>query len=93
MCTKRYFVANHKSSEKRNRQTTVKTLRNKIKTSQARGGVKKVREAIAQGDKETAKSLLVTAQSLLAKLAKSGVIKKNNAAKKTSALASQINKL
>lgn len=86
-------MANHKSAEKRARQTKVRTLRNKTKTTATRGVIKKIRAAIEESDKANATSLLVTAQKMLDRLAKTGVIKANAAARKTSRLALQINKL
>jgi len=86
-------VANHKSAKKRARQTIVRTARNVERKSATKNVVKAIRTAIEAKDKETASSLLVKTQKLLARLAKHGVIKDNAAARKTSRLASQINKL
>lgn len=80
-------MANHKSSEKRARQDKKRRMINKIKTTQTRSVIKAVREAVAKGDADTAKSLLVDVQSKLAKLAKSPAMKKETAARKTSRLA------
>lgn len=86
-------MANHKSSEKRAKQDIKKNAVNKMNESKAKTAVKKVRDAIAAGDKKTAASLLTAAQAELRKLAKTGVVKLNAAARKTSRLASQINKI
>jgi small subunit ribosomal protein S20 len=43
-------MANHKSAEKRNRQTVVRTATNKSRTSRIRTFVKKVETAIESGD-------------------------------------------
>lgn len=86
-------MANHKSSEKRARQDIKKNAVNKINESKTKTAVKKVREAITAGDKKLAAATLKNAQSELRKLAKSGVIKLETAARKTSRLASQINNL
>ncbi len=86
-------MANHKSSEKRARQDIKKTAANKANESSAKTAVKKVRDAIAAGDKKAAADLLKTAQSSLRKLVKTGVLKLENAGRKTSRLATQINKL
>jgi len=86
-------VANHKSAEKRVRQTKIKTLRNKVRTTKARSAIKSIRAAIQTNDKDGAVKLLPLVQEKLAILAKTGVIKKNNAARKTSRLAKQINAL
>lgn len=86
-------MANHKSSEKRAKQDVKKNAVNKSNESTAKSAVKKVRDAIAAGDKKGAAELLKTAQSALRKLAKTGVIKKEAAGRRTSRLASQVNGL
>lgn len=86
-------MANHKSSEKRARQDIKKNLVNKMNESKGKSAVKKVRDALTAGDKKGAAELLKTAQAELRKLAKTGVIKANTAARKTSRLASQLNAL
>ncbi len=86
-------MANHKSSEKRAKQDIKKNLVNKVNESKTKTAVKKVRDALTASDKKTASLALVTAQAELRKLAKTGVIKKNTAARKTSRLALQINNL
>lgn len=79
-------MANHKSSEKRAKQEKKRRMTNKTKTAKARTAVKAVREAVTKGDIAEAKKLLVSAQSLLAKLAKSPAMKKATASRKTSRL-------
>jgi small subunit ribosomal protein S20 len=87
------IVANHKSSEKRAKQDIKKNLVNKTNESQMKTSVKKVRDAVTAGDKKTAAELLKSAQAELRKLAKTGVIKLNTAARRTSRLAAQVNGL
>jgi len=84
-------VANHKSSEKRAKQDIKKNLANKVNESKSKTAIKKVRDAVVAGDKKGAAELLKSAQAELRKLAKTGVIKLNAAARKTSRLASQVN--
>lgn len=79
-------MANHKSSVKRAKQEKKRRMTNKIKTAASRTTVKALREAVAKGDATTAKTLLVKAQSLIAKLAKSPAMKKQTASRKTSRL-------
>ena len=86
-------MANHKSAKKRSRQSIVRNERNTARKTAVKSAVKNVRNAIEAGKKEEASSLLVTAQNLLSRLSKHGVIKGNAAGRKTSRLASQINKL
>lgn len=86
-------MANHKSAAKRAKQTIIKTERNKAQHSEVKTAVKKVREAIANNQKDAALKLLPEAQGLLRKLAKTGVIKKQTAARHTGRLARQVAKL
>lgn len=86
-------MPHHKSAKKRVRQTIKRTEMNRVKSTKTRTVLKKIRTAIASGDKAGATELLSTCQQLLARLAKSGVIKSNTAARKTSRLATQINRL
>ena len=79
-------MANHKSSVKRAKQEKVRRMTNKTKTAKSRTAVKALRDAVAKGDVTMAKTLLVKAQSLLAKLAKSPAMRKQTAARKTSRL-------
>ena len=86
-------MATHKSAAKRAKQTIVKTERNRAQHSEGKTAVKKVREAIASNQKESALKLLPEAQGLLRKLAKSGIIKQQTASRQTGRLARQIAKL
>lgn len=86
-------MANHKSSEKRAKQDIKKNLVNKINESSMKTSVKKVRDAVVAGDKKAASELFKTAQAELRKLAKTGVIKLNTAARRTARLAAQVNTL
>lgn len=86
-------MANHKSSAKRARQDILKNEKNSVKKTTARSVIKKVRDAITAKDKETAAKLLPSAQKLLARLAKHGIIKPGTAGRKVSRLSGQINAL
>ena len=79
-------MANHKSSVKRAKQEKTRRMTNKVKTAKSRTAVKALREAVSKGDVSTARTLLIKAQSLLAKLAKSPAMKKQTASRKTSRL-------
>jgi small subunit ribosomal protein S20 len=86
-------VANIKSQEKRNRTNERARLRNKSVKSSLRTAVRAFREAAAAGDKEKAAALLVVTGRKLDKAATKGVIHKNQAANKKSALALALNQL
>ena len=83
------FVANHKSSKKRARQDIVRRARNVARQTKAKTAIKAVRAAVAGKDAAQAKAALPKAQSLIAKLAKKGVINKKAAARKVGRLARQ----
>ena len=55
-------MANHKSAEKRARQTERRTAVNTARRSRVRGSIKKVEEAIKAGDKKAAAAALRAAQ-------------------------------
>ncbi len=86
-------MANHKSSEKRNRQTIKKRAVNRAADSKVKTFIKKLRTSIEEKDKATAVVLMKDVQSLLAKLGKKGMLKDNAVARKTSRLASQVAKI
>jgi len=64
--------------------------RNKAVKSALRTHVRAVRTAVAAGDAEKAQALLPTATRALDKAVSKGVIHKNQAAKRKSAIASQV---
>ncbi len=64
-------MANHKSSEKRIRQTKVKTLHNRYYAKTMRNAVRKLR---ATTDKDEAIKLFPAVQKMLDKLAKTNII-------------------
>ncbi len=83
-------MANHKSSEKRIRQTETKRANNRYYAKTARNAVKKLRMTT---DKAVAVELLPQVVSMLDKLAKKNVIHDNKASNLKSKLALHVNKL
>ena len=83
-------MANHKSSEKRIRQTKTRTLHNRYYAKTMRNAVRKLR---AMTDKEEAASLYPKVQKMLDKLAKTNIIHKNKAANLKSSLSRYVNQL
>lgn len=86
-------MANIKSQEKRNRTNERRRLRNKSVKSSLHTAVRGFRAAVAAGDKEKAGELLVSTNRKLDKAASKGVIHKNQAANRKSALARAFNKV
>jgi small subunit ribosomal protein S20 len=86
--TERGFrVANIKSQIKRNKQNEKARLRNKAVKSSLKTSVRKFREAADAGDVEQATALMREACRSLDKAASKGVIHKNQAANRKSAIA------
>ena len=86
-------MANIKSQQKRNRTNERARLRNKSVKSALRTAVRAFREAAAAGERDKAAELLVSTSRKLDKAASRGVIHKNQAANKKSALARALNKI
>jgi len=83
-------VANIKSQIKRIGTNEKARLRNKAVKSELKTHVRRVREAIAGGDKAAASLALASASRKLDKAASKGVIHANQAANKKSALAKSV---
>jgi small subunit ribosomal protein S20 len=86
-------VANIKSQIKRIGTNEKARLRNKAVKSELRTHVRRVRTAVAGGDKAAASVALVAASTKLDKAVSKGVIHANQAANKKSALAKVVNGL
>lgn len=86
-------VANHKSAEKRNRQTQTRTAVNGARVSRIRTFLKKVEVAIASGDQTAARDAFRAAQPELQRGAVKGVVHPNLVARKLSRLSARIKAL
>ncbi len=73
-------MANHKSAIKRNRQTIVRTERNRAEKNRMKTMRKKALAAIASGDKEEAAKASSAFASVVDKAAKRNLIHPNKAA-------------
>jgi small subunit ribosomal protein S20 len=83
-------MAHHPSAIKRIRQLAVRRLRNRYQMKTTRNLIKKLR---LSHDKADAQTLYRKVASMVDKLAKTGVIHKNNASNKKSKLAKLVNHL
>ncbi|MET7397700.1 30S ribosomal protein S20 [Dactylosporangium sp. AC04546] len=86
-------MANIKSQIKRNRQNEKRRLRNKSVKSSLKTAIRKFHEATAAGDTDTANALLRDASRKLDKAASKGVIHKNQAANRKSAITKKLSAL
>jgi small subunit ribosomal protein S20 len=83
-------MANHKSSEKRIRQTVVRNEKNKYYAKTMRNALKNLRETT---NKEEANQLLPKMNSMLDKLAKKNIIHKKKASNLKSSLVKHVSSL
>ena len=83
-------MANHKSAEKRVRQTVKRNEVNSRNRSRLRTQIKKLRAAIEEGDQQTAQTLLPQTVSLIDKSVQKGILHGNAAARYKSRLTTTV---
>jgi small subunit ribosomal protein S20 len=83
-------MANIDSAKKRARQSELRRVHNASLRSRMRTAVKRVRKAIADGDKGAAQRELRAAASMLDSTAGKGIVHKNMAARNKSRLAAAV---
>lgn len=86
-------MANHKSAEKRIRQTIKRTERNRFYKTRIKNIIKAVREAVASRDVPKAQDALKVANKELHRFVSKGVLKKNTASRKVSRLNASVKKI
>ena len=86
-------MANTKSAIKTNRRIQRQTLVNKSRRSRYKSAIKKINLLIEKKDKKGALGFLPKLNSELMKIAKTGVIKKQNASRNVSRITKRINSL
>ena len=84
-------MANHKSAEKRARQNEKRRLRNKSVKTGIKHVTKRVRLAADGASKDAAVADLKSAQSMIDKATKKGIIHRRTAARKISRLSRLVN--
>jgi small subunit ribosomal protein S20 len=86
-------LANHKSAIKRNKQNALRNARNTHIRSTMRTYVKQVRQAVAEGNAESAQTALERVIPFIDKAATKGIIHKATASRKISRLTRLVNAL
>lgn len=86
-------MAQHKSAEKRARQSEKRRARNRSVLSRTRSAVKRLRDAIDAGDAAAAGQRLHDAERALRKAASQGVVPRRRADRSVSRLARAVGKL
>ena len=86
-------MANHKSAEKRARQTLKRTERNRFYRTRLKNMTRAVREAVEAGDVEAANTAFKTANKSFHSFVSKGFLKKQTAGRRVARLAKLINTL
>jgi len=86
-----HYMANHKSSIKRIRQTIVRTERNRFYRTRLKNIVKDVTAAVEAGNKEEATAAFKVANKQIHRFVSKGVLKKETASRKVSRLHKTVN--
>ena len=86
-----FKVPNIKSAKKRVLVTEKKNLENRMVKSAIKTAIRKYNDAIASGNIEEAEKLLPETVSVIDSAVSKGILHKNNAANKKSALAKNLN--
>lgn len=86
-------MANTRSAEKRNRQAQRRRTRNLHVRTGVRSAVKKVREAVTQGDAGQARQALHHAARVIDRAASKGVLHRNAASRKIARLSRAVSQL
>jgi small subunit ribosomal protein S20 len=84
-------MPNHKSAEKRVRQSARRRDINQGHRTRLRGSIKKLRSALAGGNARESSSLLPTTVSEIDKAVQKGVLHRNTAARHKSRLTARVN--
>ena len=83
-------MANIKSAKKRAKTNELRRMRNVARRSDVKSATRKVLDALAANDVESAKTFLKDAESKISRAKGKGLYKKNTAARKVSRLAKKV---
>lgn len=86
-------MANHKSALKRDKQSKVRRMRNRMNKSMMKTAVREVEEALTAGSEEKAQEALRKAIPVIYKTAVKGSIHKKTASRKVSRLSKRVNQM
>jgi small subunit ribosomal protein S20 len=86
-------MAHHPSAKKRIRQTVTRTAINRSRISRIRTFIKKVEQAVASGDPDSARQALRAAEPEIRRGVNKGVLKLNTASRRISRLSKKVNQV
>ncbi len=86
-------MAHHRSAKKRIRQTTKRTAVNRARSSRIKTFLRKVEDAVAKGDFETARTAFAAAEPEIRRGVTKGALHLNTASRKISRLSRRVKAL
>jgi len=86
-------MANHKSAIKRDRQSKIRRMRNRMNKSKMKSAVRRVEEALVAGSEEQAQEALKRAVPIIQKTVSKGTIHSKTASRKISRLTKRVNRM
>ena len=86
-------MANHKDAAKRARQSASRRAANRAYRTMMRNRIKDVRAAVQSGDKDAAQASLREAMSVIHRVARKGIIHRNQAGRRISRLNKLVKRL
>lgn len=86
-------MANHKSAIKRDKQSKVRRMRNRINKSKMKTAIRRIEEALVAGSEEQAQKALKIAVPIIQKTASKGTVHQKTASRKISRLTKRVNRM
>jgi small subunit ribosomal protein S20 len=86
-------MAHHPSAKKRVRQTVRRTAINRSRLGRIRTFIKRVEQAVADGDPDAARQALLAAEPEIRRGVNKGVLKLNTASRRISRLSRKVNQV
>ena len=86
-------MADHKSAIKRDRQSKVRRMRNRINKSKMKTANRRNEEALVAGSEEQAQEALKIAVPIIQKTASKGTVHQKTASRKVSRLTKRVNRM
>ena len=86
-------MANHKSAIKRDRQSKIRRMRNRMNKSKMKSAIRRVEEALVAGSEEQAQEALKRAVPIIQKTVSKGTIHSKTASRKISRLTKRVNRM
>ena len=86
-------MADHKSAIKRDKQSKVRRMRNRVNKSKMKTAIRRIEEALVAGSEEQAREALKIAVPIIQKTASKGTVHQKTASRKISRMTKRVNRM